>query len=408
MDLNLNIKKLLNNCILALFTALLFSFTFSIAIRNIFIGLLFIFVLIKFVIYRKINIKKNEFNFYIISFLVFTFASIFVADDIKLSLDRFVSPILKYLFFFFITFVIVNNQNKIKKNFNVLLYGNICFAVLGILIKYFYGVNHIHGNGTGSVAAFNVLLFTALLFLKIEDPKKKIIYFFASVSFIYILFQTNSRGAVLGFFVASFIFVGFLIYHNFKSQKFKSFITIILIVLVLITPYLMPEKLINKFDNLKDIYGNNSLKTRVVMWESSIYMIKNNPILGVGVGNYQSHYINYLDNVVNENLPSASRDHDHPHNLFLFIAAEQGIPSLILFCIMLFISVKISLFNIYKYEKFSFGNLIGIVSLSIFIVFIVHSMVDSTARYGHVGFYLIFITIVNYLLYEGMSDKHEN
>ena len=48
-------------------------------------------------------------------------------------------------------------------------------------------------------------------------------------------------------------------------------------------------------DNLRNIYENNSLKTRIVMWESSIYMIKNNPILGVGVGNYQTNYLDYID-----------------------------------------------------------------------------------------------------------------
>ena len=407
-NLNFNLRNILDKIILYFYIALLFSFTFSIAIRNIFLGLLFIFVVIRFLIYREINIKKNEFNFYIVSFLLFTFASFFVANDLELALDRFVSPILRYLFFFYFTFEVVKESKLTKKYLNYIILGNLTLLFLGTFIKYFNGQNYIKGNGIGTVSAFNIILLIALFFDKESNIYKRIIYLIGAAGFIFTLFQTSSRGAVLGFLISLLVFAGFLVYYNFDSQKVKSIATIILILIIFLTPFLMPDRLLNKFNNLRNVYEHNSLKTRIVMWESSINMIKNNPIFGVGVGNYQPHYLNYIDNISGENLTGGSRDHDHPHNIFLFIAAEQGIPSLILFLIMIFIAIKISLFNIYKFEKFSFGNLIGIVSLSMFIVFIIHSMVDSTARYGHVGFYLIFITIINYLMYEGMSDKHEN
>ncbi len=406
--MELNLKKSLDNIIIFLYTALLFLFTFSIAIRNLLIGLVFIFSLIRVLMYREFNIKKNEFNFYILLFLVFTFLSFFVAEDVNLSLDRFVSPILRYLFFFYISFIIIKDKDKLRKHLNILVYGNLTFAFLGILIKLIDGRNYMAGNGTGTVAAFNILMFTALLLNKENKNYQIVLYLSGTGSFIYILFQTNSRGAVLGFFAALFIFIGFLVYYNFKSSKMQYFITILLIILVMITPYLLPDRLMSKFDNLKDVSANNSLKTRVVMWESSLYMIKNNPILGVGVGNYQPNYLDYIDNVSSRNLTAGSRKHDHPHNMFLFIAAEQGIPSLLLFLIMIFISVKISLFNIYNYPEFSLENLMGIASLSMFIVFIVHSMVDTTARYGHVGFFIIFILIINYFMYEEVNKKIEN
>jgi len=404
----MNVKKTLDNIIIYIYIALLFLFTFSIAIRNLLIGLLFIFSVIRLLIYREVNLRKTEFDFYVLLFLSFTFLSFFIAEDINLSLDRFVSPILKYLFFFYISFIIIKDKEKVRKYLNVLIYGNLTFAFLGILIKLFDGRNYITGNGTGTVAAFNILMFTALLFNPDNNNYQKGLYLLGSGSFIYILFQTNSRGAVLGFFASLFIFLGFLVYNNVKLSKIKYFITILLIILVITTPYLLPERLLNKFDNLKNISANNSLNTRVVMWESSLYMIKNNPILGVGVGNFKPNYLDYIENVSEEKLPNSSRQHDHPHNMFLFIAAEQGIPSLLLFLIMIFISAKISLFNIYNYPKFSFGNLIGIASLSMFIVFIVHSMVDSTARYGHVGYFIIFILIINYIIYEEMNKRSEN
>ncbi len=406
--MTINFEKFLDKSILYLYIALLFAFTFSIAIRNILIGLLFIFSIIKLIIYREFNLDKTEFDFYILAFIFLSLISSFASDNYRLALDRFVSPIMRYLFFFYISLLIINNKEKVIKYFNVIIYGNITFAFLGILLKIFFEMNYISGNGTGTVAVFNILIFAALLFKTDDDLKKKILYLFGLSSFIYILFQTNSRGATLGFFVSLSIFVGFLIYYNFKPGKVQYLITIILIFLVLITPLYLPDRLVSKFDNLKKIYDHTSLKTRIVMWQSSLYMVQNNPVLGVGTGNYQPHYLEYIDSVSEVELHSNSRKHDHPHNMFLFIAAEQGIPSLILFLIMIFIAIKISLFNIFNYKGFSLENLLGITLLSMIIVFMVHSMVDSTARYGHVGFFIIGILIINYRIYQEKSDKIEN
>jgi hypothetical protein len=95
----------------------------------------------------------------------------------------------------------IKRKDMINKYLNILLYGNLTFAFLGILIKYINGTNHMRGNGIGSVAAFNVFLFTTLLFDKKIIMYKKILYLFGTISFSYILFQTASRGAVLGFLV---------------------------------------------------------------------------------------------------------------------------------------------------------------------------------------------------------------
>jgi O-antigen ligase len=402
------LSRYFDKSILYLYIVLLFTFTFSIAIRNILIGLLFIFSIIKLIIYREFNIEKTEFDFYILIFIFLSLISSFASDNYSLALDRFVSPILRYLFFFYISSLIINNKEKVVQCFNVIIYGNITFAFLGILFKFFFEVDYFSGNGTGTVAAFNILIFTALLFKTNDNSKNKLLYLFGFSSFLYILFQTNSRGATLGFFASLSFFVGFLIYYNFKPGKIQYLITIILIFLVLITPFVLPNRLISKFDNLKDVYGHTSLKTRIVMWQASLYMIKNNPILGVGVGNYQPNYLEYIDSVSEVELPSNQRKHDHPHNMFLFIAAEQGIPSLLLFLIMVFIAIRISLFNIFNHKRFTLENLLGIILLSMIIVFMVHSMVDSTARYGHVGFYIIGILILNFRNYQEKSDKIEN
>ena len=405
--MKIKLKKYMDKLIFYLYITLLFSFIFSIALRNILIGLLFIVYVLKFIIYREFNFLKNEYNFYISLFVIFSLLSFLKAENYNLALSRFVSPIFRYLFFFFITLDIIN-KNKINLFVNTIIYGNLIYAFLGIIIKFMGGPNYITGNGTATVAAFNIFLFTAMILEDFNIKYQKYICGFGSLSYLYILFTTNSRGAVLAFFISLFFFIGFIVYYNLNNENYKRLITIFLIILILSTPFLLPDRLIDKFDNLSNIYAHNSLKTRIVMWESAIDMTIENPILGVGVGNYRIHYLDFLDNDSEIKLSKASRQHDHPHNMFLFISSEQGIPSLVIFLIMVFISIKISLYNIFKNKPFSKNNLLAIVLLSIIVVFIIHSFFDSTARYGHVGYYILTILVINYKIYEEVSNSNEN
>jgi len=388
------LKSNIDKIILYLFIALIFSFSFSISLRNIFIGLIFIFYIIRIIIYRELKLEKSEYNFYIAVFIILSILSFSKAGNVNLAIERFVSPIFRYVFFFFIAMEIIKKE-KFEFYLKILLFGNLTYAILGIIIKLFDGTNHITGNGAGTLAAFNIILFLSVLLEKRNKIYMKFVSLIGVILFSYILFQTNSRGGVLGFIFAIFIFMMFIIYFNVEKEKLRYFLTILLIIVVLLFPTIIPERLMDKFDNIKDIYSHNSLKTRVVMWQSSLYMINNNPLLGIGVGNYRPNYLNYLDNVTDVKLTSGSRNHDHPHNLYLFIAAEQGLPSLLIFIIIVFISLKQGILNLVRYKKFSKENLLGLALISILIVLLVHSLVDTTARYGLVGYYIILIAVIN-------------
>ena len=74
-------------------------------------------------------------------------------------------------------------------------------------------------------------------------------------------------------------------------------------------------------------FEKRRLVTRVA-WE----IFLDHPVLGVGAGNYTVHYDRYADRV-----GSAAREYDdpteahYPHNLYLEIAAETGLPGLLVF-----------------------------------------------------------------------------
>lgn len=74
--------------------------------------------------------------------------------------------------------------------------------------------------------------------------------------------------------------------------------------------------------------AGKSLGYRLQYWQSTLAMIRDQPWLGVGPGNFQDDYTAYK-------LPEASEEIRDPHNWLLEIAATAGIPAAIVFCIFL-------------------------------------------------------------------------
>ncbi len=100
-----------------------------------------------------------------------------------------------------------------------------------------------------------------------------------------------------------------------------------------------PQFLVSKGDSLllqqrlKSIFdfGETSNSQRIEIWKESLTSIKNNPMTGVGIGNFPV--------VLNQDI-KLSKAGSSAHNIYLQIAAEMGIPALIIFLWFLFLVVK--------------------------------------------------------------------
>ncbi|MGH8016304.1 MAG: O-antigen ligase family protein, partial [Candidatus Zixiibacteriota bacterium] len=88
----------------------------------------------------------------------------------------------------------------------------------------------------------------------------------------------------------------------------------------------------------QDLAGENDF-SRLFIWKKSLAMTGDNPVFGVGQGNFEKEYVNYLELSKNEN-----RSRPHAHNDFLNFAAIAGIPGA-----LIFISIWVVLF--YKLQK---------------------------------------------------------
>ena len=131
-----------------------------------------------------------------------------------------------------------------------------------------------------------------------------------------------SRGSILAMVFGLFL----LILIKSKRSILYAFCFIILMGSVTIfTPGLLDgiEKRLEREYNLDDEMG------RLYIWNNSLKLVKENPVLGVGDGNFSEEYSKHLPPDV-----EAKKKHVHAHNDLINFAAVFGIPGMILYLLI--------------------------------------------------------------------------
>jgi len=91
----------------------------------------------------------------------------------------------------------------------------------------------------------------------------------------------------------------------------------------------VPKKALERYKSIPSaVEMDPSAIARIQSWETGLKMVKAHPVFGVGPYNFQSEYSHYL---VEKYLDSSNYRARAPHNAFVALAAESGIPSMLLF-----------------------------------------------------------------------------
>lgn len=172
--------------------------------------------------------------------------------------------------------------------------------------------------------------------------KNSKIVFIIMVTFLqlFVLLLTKSRSGILATTIGSLGLLAFFCFF-FKRKKHSltkthisiGFTLITCIVLVFIGAFssgIIDREVISE--------ASKSLGYRLDYWKSTIAIIKDYPVLGIGPGEFQNVYARYI-------LPTASEFIADPHNFLFEIAALFGIPATLAFCVF-FIIVLVSIFRI--------------------------------------------------------------
>ena len=144
---------------------------------------------------------------------------------------------------------------------------------------------------------------------------------------------TLTRAAWIGVFVATI----------YIAIYFQRKLLWGLLVLVLLSPFLIPQNVKDRFETIRQ-RPSGFMSERPQWWKTSAQLIAKYPITGIGLGRFRHEY----------QLHAPAGVHHkpyHAHNIYLHIAVEQGIPSLILFLAILFLIFR-QLFALRKRDDF--------------------------------------------------------
>ena len=388
MYVKMNREKLiraLENIIEVFFLLSLFCLPAGPVLKYSFQGALLFTWLIKLLIKRKIEFTSTSLDYPILIFLIIGFASVVVNWTNLYQAGKGVSNLWEWFFAFYIVVHLVKRENQLKRFIRVWLASAIVVTLYGIyqyitspslFVSSFFTLNSYLSQ---YLILIIPLILSLFLFKKITKPDKSGNYKFPCsrsilgivllLTFI-LLVLTMERGAWLG------IIIGLLTMGIILKEK-RILIGVPLLFLLIFFAF-SPFKA-----RALSIFQSRYHSERLCCIKSCLTMIKEHPLIGVGLGNFRHYYPDYM-------LPGAKEHFLHAHNVFLQIAVEMGIPGLLVFLWLLFLFFKDAFSNKGKNEYIRIlrvGLSAGIIAILVTSLFhdVFHSRQIATLTWYIIG-----------------------
>jgi O-antigen ligase len=166
-----------------------------------------------------------------------------------------------------------------------------------------------------------------VLFRIIHEPHAKTKFFTMGVAgiLLFVLLNTYSRGAYLALLVV--VFLTFFV----LEKKINPFVIIAGIGLMILVIPLLPQSYSARFQSLTaltpvstnsgGVYQDGSLQGRSSVMLTALSMVADNPLLGVGAGNFKNNYQKY-NQILGIEFEYGERD---AHSLYTQVLSETGI-----------------------------------------------------------------------------------
>lgn len=352
---------------------MIFFIPISTAGIEILFGCLFLSFLLKKIVNPEFNFFKSAAVLFLLLFLIFISFSLFNSGDYLVkSLKALFFKWIEYALIFFIA---CDTLRAYKKRQNICIYIFISVSILlGIdaIAQKFLGfefVRHmpmvkvietIEGKLTGATASFHhynafatYLVCVLSLMVALLIPKKIFWRKFALCLGIFLL----TFSLVLTFSRAGWLaFIFSMVLMLILSRKFGILAPVFIFFAIMI--FTVP----NLRERFIFIFQKGGDTDRLVVWRSTLEMIRENPFLGKGVGTFMSYCQKYAPTVYVR----------YAHNCYLQIWAETGV-----FSLLAFISFLLSLLinGIIKFKENNDPLILGLVcALS---AFLFHSFFDT-------------------------------
>ena len=383
-------------------------------IINILTFVILTFYILKFIKKGELTYKANILDLSILLFILITIVSILLNNTFWISQ--------KYFFIFlsyFILYLLIKSNIKSKNSFNFCL---IIFFITASLISLYLLVQYYDldpflsdiqrltstlGN-RNYVASYLALIFPiAFSFFLVESKKRNKIFYEVILLIIYtgiIICHTRAIWAALIF---SLLLFGYILSHfqiNKTLKANKKWLIVLSLFFLLITLIYSSSNPLNRSSitaaeraiSSFDIRGS-ALRSRFLIWKSTINMIKDKPIFGSGLGTFPLNYLNYQADFLKRNSEylNFSGKAAEAHNEYLQIWAETGIIGLLSFLVLVVIFYRYAINVIYKIKEIKEKAIVvGLISgVTVTLIHCIFSFPFHIPVVGSAFWFLIGITI---------------
>ncbi|MBP2631077.1 MAG: hypothetical protein H6Q70_1705 [Firmicutes bacterium] len=290
--------------------------------------------LVKLVQERGRCFMRTPFDKIIACFVILSALSIFASPDMGFSFYNFYNLMGRYIFIYYLVVQNISTRKQLKYLLSTLLVSSLAVVAYGFY-QYIYGIDvtsmlWVDGEQfpelktrvfstmqNPNILAGYLLVMMSLLFgviCKIRKKKAKILLGACFILMGLCLGMTYCRGAWISLVL---VIAAYGLFHNRKIL----FALVLVCVLVLVFDASIAERLISVF-NVSDTSSN----MRFALWESTVAMISEHPLFGIGWGAYWMVYPEYDFFIQNDAVKIV-----HAHNMYLNFAAEIGIAGFLSF-----------------------------------------------------------------------------
>lgn len=208
-----------------------------------------------------------------------------VFADVTFYVWTYFQAAIGYFILYFLVAKEINDLDKLKGLFGVLIMAHIAMAILNpdMLLHpetrhYLSGVGTFLGDGNDFAWSVCIVVpFVIFLYLN-TSSWKKIMSIFTLVVLILCVVGTQSRGAILSL-------SSILLYQVMKSRKKMQGIIAIVSVVVIVMLF-APSAFFERMNSIKDYETEGSAQGRILAWKSAVRMAVAHPLTGVGADHF--------------------------------------------------------------------------------------------------------------------------
>lgn len=317
-----------------------------------------------------------------------SFLAIAIAQLLKADFTPFKNATSNYAYYFTKSIFHVKSTLANKNQFSTFLLLSLPFTLYGaICYKKFWRVFSI------GIALLS-LIFIGILVSKTVWAGVALFFFTITVFvFIYLFWvMPKETGKHLPLWAKSIIIATpFLLIAGGIILVKKSDIKIVKIVVDKVEQVFNPDEALSY---LYSVDNPTSWQTRVLVWSQTMQMAKDNPVIGVGPGNWRLFMPSYGLDGYEDSIRQGSKHFQRPHNDFLWVASELGFPGLIVFLCFFFSFFYLSFKKLKTDNNFKHRIFYLLTLATLFTLILVFFVTFSRERITHNVAYLSLFALV--------------